>query len=131
MGPSQCGVPTGGLSPQEGCPHSPQPRHPRHLLRLCSKDDQLFISSMARVPCPPPQASAQAAGGAQDRSHTPAEGGTAVVLSRRRVTATILLPFNSACVAPCAHPPPPRRPGWSRVGELCFSLPSLLLPPCT
>lgn len=103
--------PHSGVSPQEGCPHSPQPHHPCHLLRLCSKDDQLFISSMVGVPCPPPQAGVQAAGGAQDLFHTPAVGGTAPALSRRRVTATILFPFNSACVAPArsSSPSPPPR----------------------
>lgn len=111
------------VSPKEGCPHNPKPRRPHHLLRLCSKDDQLFISSMVGVPCPPPQAGSQAAGGAQDRSHTPAVGGTAPALSRRRVTATILLPFNSACAAPARSSSP------SPLPRLVLSWGALLFPP--
>lgn len=104
-----------------GCPHSPQPRSPHHLLRLCSKDDQLFISSMAGVPRPPPHPGAQAAGGTRDRLYTPTAGCTALAISRRWEIATILFPFNSACVslARSSSPSPSPRAG-PEFGELCF-----------
>lgn len=113
----------------QGAPPAPSPQD---LLRLCSKDDQLFISGMARVPRPPPRPSAQATGGALDRLHAPTVGSAAPAMSRRREIATILFPFNSASVAPArsSSPSPSPRAG-PEFGELCFSLPSLLLPPCT
>lgn len=105
---------------------------PQDLLRLCSKDDQLFISGMAGVPRPPPRPSTQATGGALDRPHTPTAGRAAPTMSRRREIATILFPFNSACVAPAGSSSPSLLPrAGPEFGELCFSLPFLLLPPCT
>lgn len=104
-----------------GCPHSPQPHSPHHLLRLCSKDDQLFISSMAGVPRPPPHPGAQAAGGTQDQPYIPTAGCTALAMSHRWEIATILFPFNSACVslARSSSPSPSPRAG-PEFGKLCF-----------
>lgn len=83
--------PTGGV---------PQPGSPHHLLRLCSKDDQLFISSITgALLCPLPCPSTQATSGIWHRLHTPRVGCVAPVMSLWLETATILFPFNSACVA--------------------------------
>lgn len=128
-----CAHPKGGGHPWDSPPGHP-PGSPHHSLRLCSKAAQLFISSPAGVPRPPPPPpGAQAVRGPPEQLPSPFLG---CKESQRRAPATILFPFNSACGSFELSSPSPRlRPGAELPGGcgggLCFSLPSLLLPPCT
>lgn len=129
-------APKGGGAPMGFTPRAP-PRQPPSLTEALQQGRPALHLQPRGGPAPSaaPPPGAQAVRGPPEQLPSPFFG---CKESQRRAPATILFPFNSACGSfELSSPSPWLRPGaelpgggmWR--GGLCFSLPSLLLPPCT